>query len=50
MNTLQQFGMFYADYRRLFVGQQHSVALTDHGELLVWGRSSFHPLSQTNLP
>ena len=26
--------------RRLFVGQQHSVALTEHGELLVWGSNS----------
>ena len=41
--------------RRLFVGQQHSVALTDHGELLVWGSNSHGQLgipgvSRVNLP
>lgn len=41
--------------RRLFVGQQHSVALTDHGELLVWGSNSHGQLgipgvTRVNLP
>ena len=55
MEIVQESGIFYDDYCRLFVGQQHNVALTDHGELLVWGSNSHGQLgipgvTRVNLP